>query len=896
MKTILGYNDKTINKYGTIESKLPMLIDERYEPFLVTSKQFITIRTQQISQQRQKFQIQESIRTFKNILSTILIIPGTLAAIIYTINFFLTVSNTAQLPINPPEWLTNLTFWLAVFGTMILWHDTYRTQQIRTRIQEPEELAEQDVETIRRGQLNTTRLQNVNCIDTIDNESERFINASIIQNQISIYLLLENLLKDPDIIMLLRRSDIESFKDELGKNEITPKKLPAYPLSSLRSILIYAAEEAILTGSDRIETYHLFITLFKVFPVLIKYLKRQKLNIQVFRHVSEWIIDQRIRSQKTRIFNPNIPYYRTGGIADSWIYGYTYVLSHYSKDLTQAMAKEISRYGIGHESEMDEIFSTLSKVSKNNVLLIGESGTGKSSIAKGLAQRINQGKVPKSLQDMRIIQLDINSLIAGSSNHGNLEALIQTTMKELSKAGNSILYIDEIQEIIPTKDKDSQQSIAGILLPYILDNKFPIIGTITYADYKKFFYANESLRQSFQKIEIREVSPEAAFEILTTRVNELEEIYDIEIRFPAILTSIELAQRYVYDRKLPDSAVNIIESSCASLQNNNEKILKSSHVSRTVSTMTQIPVEDVSAEEATNLLTLEEKMKEQVIGQDDAIHQIVEALKRARTGIRDRSKPIGTFLFLGPTGVGKTHLAKTIAKEYFSNEKDLIRLDMSEYKEISSIEKILGSTDSNELSQTSITLLDQVKRNPYTVVLLDEIEKAHTQVLDLFLQLLDEGRLTSNTGETVNFNNTVIICTSNIGSKTLLDSLEKDETMFEEAKDRVILELRQKVKIEFLNRFDKIIVFAPHNMDNLEKIAILLLKNVRLRLMEKEITIDWEDGVARLIASKAYQPGLGARPIRRFIQDNIEGLIATKMLQGEIQTGSEFTIMKNMIE
>jgi ATP-dependent Clp protease ATP-binding subunit ClpC len=894
MKTLLGYHNKDKGQYLIFEQEdqLPMLIDDKYEPFLMTSRQFFTERSRKIEEELRRIPFERAIRKFKNTIATIMIIPGTISALIYTIDFLSTTTNNQILPFTLPAWIINLTFWIAIWGIMILWHETYKTINQKKRILESEAFTEHDLKSIKNGDLGFSKLSMVNSWNLLSPEARNVIYDSLDNGQMDVYKMLINGADSEEGRVIIKKLDIGDLSASLKENNINPETIPDYPVAGIRSLLTYAIEEAVLTDSDVVEPCHLFIALFKVFPVLQNYLSKNRQNIDLMRYVVKWLNIKRDKIKMSKTFDPNIPYTRSGGIANNWIYGYTYVLNHYSKDLTQEMAQRDEEFGIGHKKQLDQAIGLLSKMTKNNIIFIGEAGTGKTSMVKGLANLINRKKVPANLHDMRIIQLDINGLIAGASQHGNIEALVQKSMNELQKAGNTILFIDEIQALVPTRSEGSQSSLAGIFLPYILESKFPIIGTINYSDFKKYFYSQESLRQSFNTIEIQEVSPQAAFEIILTLLEDMEKQYKIKITFPAILSAIELAQRYVYDRKLPDSAVNIIESACARAAQGGKAKLNASIVAEIVSEQTEIPVTDVSTDEATKLLNLEEKMKQKVIGQDEAVHSVVEALKRARADVRDTSKPIGTFLFLGPTGVGKTHLAKTLNQEYFSENSELIRLDMSEFKELSSIQKILGYENSGE-NQTT-TLLDRVKRDPFATILLDEIEKAHPQVLDLFLQLLDEGRLTSSNGETVNFNHTIIIATSNIGSKKLLDTLEKDKEMFEIAKDKVLLELRQKVRVEFLNRFDNIIVFAPHDMDNLAQISILLLKELKARMQQKNITLKWEDDVPRIIAEKAYQPGLGARPLRRYLQEKVEGVLATKMLRNEIKAGDNFIITSDI--
>jgi ATP-dependent Clp protease ATP-binding subunit ClpC len=474
-----------------------------------------------------------------------------------------------------------------------------------------------------------------------------------------------------------------------------------------------------------------------------------------------------------------------------------------------------------------------------------------------------------------------------------MEELIARAMNELKAAGDVILFIDEIQELLPTRAEESGHSVAGIMLPYILDGSFPIVGTVNNADYKRYFYSNESLRQSFTNIEIEEVGLDDALYILETKIDVLEENFKCYITFPALISAVELAHRYIKERKLPSSAVQTIEGACSWAQANNIKVLTAEHVAKAVSIQKKINITSISTEETTNLMKLEENIKKRVIGQEEAISAVVDALRRARTDIRSPNKPIGTYLFMGPTGVGKTHISKVVCDEFFGKDHKMIRVDMSEYQEVESIDKFLGST--GDSAQQSTSLIDQIKRNPHTVVLFDEIEKAHPQILDLFLQIFDEGRLTSNMGETVDFTNAIIVCTSNIGSKILLDSLQESNTLWEEAKSRALIELNHSLRPELLNRFDKVIVFHPHDVENLTKITILLLNELAKRLTDKGYVLKWNEQIPMLIANKARVPGMGARPLKRYIQDNIEGKIAQEIIEGNLQSGDEILIREGWI-
>ena len=669
--------------------------------------------------------------------------------------------------------------------------------------------------------------------------------------------------------------------------------MPSYPIYAFKSLILYSLEEALASKSKNLEPIHIFLAICKVFPIMNKYLSQNNSSLYILRESLNYEQDIYDKSNQN-IFDFSIPYVRTNGIARNWVYGYTYVLSHFSRDINLEISNQQELYGIGHQQEVDELVSTIGRIGKKNALLIGDPGVGKSSLIKGLAQRINRGQVPEQLKDKRIIQLDINGLIAASGKIKKLEQILKTAISELNRAGNTILYIDELQELVPTKATESGHSLASIILPYLSDSNFPIVGTTNYSNYKKYFYTNESFRQSFTNIELSEITANEALDILQTKVGMLERNFKLYITTPALTSAIELAQRYVHERMLPDSAVDLLESGCAWAQNTDISRLTDEHISKVTSMHTNIDVESIKSTDLDSMNNLSERIKSKVIGQDTAVENIVETLKRSKTGLRNPNKPIGVFLFIGPTGVGKTHLAKTVAEEFFQNKEDIVRIDMSEYQDSTATSKILGST-SGANDQTNISLLDRVKSNPYTIILFDEVEKANPQVLDLFLQLFDEGRLTSNSGELVNFTNAIIICTSNIGSPIITQEMNSSEYLWEDIKNKVLMELKQSIRPELFNRFDNVIIFEPHTIDTVAKIAELILEDLYKRLMTQNIEIKWDKTIPMLIGNKAYDPSMGARPIKRYIQEKIEGKIAQEIINKNISIGDTVIIKESWI-
>lgn len=895
-RTLIGSHSKDSNKFSIVQKDYPILTKESDALFLLTRDQFFTVSTPQISNVLTNYLRYQKYYDNVRLLANILLVPGLVIAIGYLLRQIGVLESVTIVKEFLSSGISDTLFGISLFSVFILWHDYYKDKSHPVRLPTAEAIPLNDLEEIKAIGFKFGRYAHLEAINYMNDLSLDVICGNTSNDEINTLTLFTELIQYPQAVEIFRRAYISVNEETLSNSKVTSDSLPKYPSTAIRSFVIYALNEALLTSSKEIRPEHILLALFNVFPILKKFLLTQNSSVDILREVVRYQSYEQEKILQTNPLNLNTPYYKRGGIAESWIYGHTFILNKFSKNVNEYVARYNDIFGIGHEEEIETLVSVLGKVSNKNALLIGEPGVGKSSLILGIAQRINRGDVPMQIKDKRILQLDINGLIAFAAREKSVEELVAKAIQELENAGDAILYIDEIQELIPAKAQDSGHSLAGILLPYILNSKFPIIGTVNHADYKKYFYSSESLRQTFTNIEVSEISADDALLILETKISQLEKNFGIYITLPALISAVELAQRYVKDRKLPSSSVQLLESSCSWAQSSGVQILTDEHIAKVLSNQKGISIAGVNAEESTKLMQLEENIKKRVIGQDDAIKAIVESLRRAHTDIRNPQKPIGTFLFMGPTGVGKTYLAKVVSEEYFGGENEMIRVDMSEYQDIDSIEKFLGETGkANTMGQTPVSLIDKVKLNPYTVILFDEIEKAHPQILDLFLQMFDEGRLTSNLGEVIDFTNSIIVCTSNIGSLILLESLSDGKTTWAEAKDRALIELRQSIRPELLNRFDKVIVFHPHDIDHLSEISKILLTELSKRLAEKSITLTWNSLIPQLIASKAHEPGLGARPIKRYIQENIEGNIAKEMIEGQIQPGEEIEIKESWI-
>jgi len=894
-KTIIGMHNRKNNSFSIVEKKHLLPTDENNSLFLLTRDHFFSITNPQIEYLLTSNPKYEKFEEVKNIIANILIVPGLIIASAYILKYLNLLENFPAILNILNLGIINTLFGISLLALIVLWHDFYKQKNKLMKLPKIKNIPQKDYDEIKAVGFKFGRYAKVEAINYLADETISYLENFSNKGNLNTLTLYKDLLSNNyEVQQLIRRSGIEMNPIILDEEGITVEHVPDFTVPTTTAFLVYALEEALLTNSEQILPEHIFLAITKIFPSLQKILQKSNINIDIFREIIEyWNYRE---GRKSKPLDPDTPYFRTGGIGEAWIYGWTFVLSHFSKEVNLEVAKANDVFGIGHDQEVETLVATLGKISNKNALLVGEAGVGKSSIILGVAQKINYGDVPIQLRDKKIIELDINQLIAYSQNQSNMEEVIIKSMTELANAGNTILYIDEIQEIIPRKAGESGHSIAGIMLPFILNSKFPIVGSINYADYKKYFYSSESLRQSFTNIEVEEISAADALYILETKIDSLEQNFNCYLTFPALVSAVELSQRYIKERKLPSSAVQIIEATCSWAQANGIQKITSEHVSKTISLQRNINITEIDQDESNKMMKLEENIKNRVVGQDEGITAVSEALRRARADIRDPNKPIGSFLFAGPTGVGKTYLAKVVAEEYFG-KGDMIRVDMSEYQEISSINRFLGATEGdNVLGQTHTSLVDRIKSNPHTVVLFDEIEKAHPNILDLLLQLLDEGRLTSALGETVDFTNAIIVCTSNIGSKILLDALSIRNTMWEEAKERALLEIRQSFRPEFLNRYDAIIIFEPHDINNLTEIAVLELNEVAKRLAEREITIQWSDQIPMLIANKSNDPGLGARPMKRYIQDSIEGNIAKGIIEQTIKSGDEIEIKESWIQ
>ena len=705
-------------------------------------------------------------------------------------------------------------------------------------------------------------------------KSLKFLKSEKINSSIFLYFLLDE--KDPKIRFIFSRlfipvSELKKklFEDRRDEDEVEK--------------LIKELGE----GREKIKIGEVLFILAKKNKIFNDFLIQYEVKPENLKEIAEWIDyleDEFLEARKFWKFENLL---KKGTLAREWTAGYTVLLDQYSVDVTKLMRRQGFRRIFAHEKEVKTIERILASPEKNDVLIVGEAGTGRRSIIEFLANDLALGKSFPELNFKRVVYLDLPKIISEAETLEEAEKILNFVFQEVVLAGNVILVIDNIHQYVgvETGRKLGVIEISGILSSYLSLPNFCCIGITTYEGLHKNLEQRPILLESFEKIEVKEVSEEETLKILEDRALRLEAKYKVFFTFQAIKGIVSLCSKYLPAIPFPEKAIDVIDELAVLASQRKEKIVFLNDVEKVIERKAKIPIGEIEEAEKRKLLKLEELIHQRIVDQEEAVREVSEALRRARTEISVRKGPIGSFLFLGPTGVGKTETAKALAEIYFGSEERMIRLDMSEFQNLSDIPRLLGGPGEEGLLTTP------VKEKPFSLLLLDEFEKAHPKILNLFLQVFDEGHLTDGVGRKIDFKNTIIIATSNAGAEIIWEKIKETQRL--EILKEELLSYLIKNKIftpELLNRFDGVIVFKPLTKENLLKIAELLLRKIQKQLKEKDIDFVITESLKEKIVELSYDPKFGAREMQRVIQERVGNVLAKAILSGKIKRGMRIEI------
>jgi len=708
------------------------------------------------------------------------------------------------------------------------------------------------------------------------------VNSSILlyfllnQRNTKINFILNRILLNKKALLLEVKKNMLNTKDIYEGTGLT---------YSLDDFMLEAAKATIRRRGENIKTNDIFSALSKIEPNLKEALRRKKLKKEDIDNLNFWqeSLFKKIRDNERWWDRENLS--KVGSVARDWASGFTPTLDRYSSDLTDFVRRSGFAEIIGHEKETAQAERVLVRENENNVLLVGDNGVGRASIVRSIAQRCYLNKSLPELNSKRFVELSMSSIITKAGSLDEIEVILDQCLREASYASNIILVLSDFDNYINDSEKAGSADISSLISPYLRIGEFKFIAITSYKGLHKYIELKPQVLSLFQKITVSEASKDETILLLEKEIPFMEYKYKIFITYPTILKIIELSEKYIQDSPFPKKAIMLLDDVAVYVSGLKEKIVTEIHVENVISEKTEIPVGNITADERDILLNLENLIHERIINQVEAVDEISASLRRARSQIKTKNGPMGTFLFLGPTGVGKTETAKALAEVYFGSESKMIRFDMSEFQTDNDIRRFIG--DEKDIG----LLATKVKETPFALVLFDEIEKSHPNILNLLLQILDEGFMTNSIGRRVDFQNTIIIATSNAGYQIILDGIKENkptESLRQEILDYIFKE--GIFRPELVNRFDAMVIFRALTKENLFKIADLRFKKLQQNLLRKQINLEVPDKLKMKIVELSYNPQFGAREMRRVIQDKVENALAKAFLADDVKEGDTIYI------
>jgi len=697
------------------------------------------------------------------------------------------------------------------------------------------------------------------------------------------YLLSDN----PELNFVFNRAllsikDIKKILEAHFKiSKTQPRTRPIKYSEDFQKTILESLKIAWKKDHLRIEMGDILTALAKHDLIFKKILIDSNLKVEDIENLTWWLEDLEERITEGKKFWEWKNLIKKGSLAKEWTAGYTLTLDRFSIDLSEVVRKQSFPEIIGHQKAIEAMERILARREINNVLVVGESGSGRKSMVYALATKSVLGESLPEVNYKRVVQLDLSSLLAQAETIEETETILDTIFREAISAGNIILVIDEFHNFVGRIVRPGVIDISGVISSYLHLPQFQIVGITTFDGLHRHIEQNPSILALFEKVEVAEISERETLMLLEDLALRLEAKYKRFVSYPALRDILDYCSKYIPAIPFPEKAMDLLDEVIIQVSQSKEKVVLPKHVAKAVSEKTQIPVGEIEVKEREILLNLENLIHQRIINQEEAVKEVSTALRRARAEVTVRNKPMGSFLFLGPTGVGKTETSKALAEIYFGSEERMIRLDMSEFQAVGDIPRLIGSPEEKGLLTT------QVREDPFSLILLDEIEKAHPNILNLFLQVLDEGHLTDGLGRKVDFKNTIIIATSNAGYQIILEAI-KEKVEWSGVKEKLLDYLFEKAifRPEFINRFDAVVVFRPLSKENLLDIAELLLQKLKKNLAQKDIDFVITSALKEKIAELGYDPTFGARQMRRVIQDKVENVLAQAILAGQLKRGN----------